>query len=107
MNDAAAGRHPIYFARFDRLHRTEAIAMDNRAGEKISDCRKTDVRMRPHVEAPASLQIRRSHLVEKNKRSNAALLGGRQHAANFESAEIPGPRHEDSLKRLAAGRRFA
>ena len=70
VRDAASGRHPIHFARPDRLRRRKTVAMNDFAFEEIRDSGEIDMRMRPHVEAFARRQMRRSHLIDENKRTN-------------------------------------
>ena len=97
MDDAAARRHPVDRARFDRLHAAETISMNDRAGKQIGDRGQADMRMGPHVDAPARRELGRSHLIEKDERSDATPFQRRQHAAHFESADIARTRHDDAL----------
>src|SRR5437762_12933825 len=79
--------------------------MNDRPGEQISHRGKTDVRMRPHIDARPGRQLSRSYLVEEDERSDALPLCRRQHAANFKSAKIPRTWHDNGLERFAGGRR--
>ena len=97
MDNAPSRGHPVNRARLDRLHAAETIAMNDRAGKQIGDRGQADVRMGPHVDALARRQLGRSHLIEKDERSDATPLQRRQHAAHFEPADIAGTRHDDAL----------
>ena len=77
--------------------------MHDLAGIQVGDRRQADMRMRPHVDL--SRQIRghllRTHVVEEDERPDAAALGPRQHAPDFEAAEIAAPALDDELDRYS------
>src|SRR2546428_12244617 len=89
MRNAAAGRHPVDRARPDRLHRPEAVPVQDLPLEQIGDGGEADVRMRPDVETPAGAERGRSHLIEEDERADHAPPPGGQGAAHVEPvAEI-------------------
>ena len=85
MRDAAAGRHPVDFARTDGGESAEAVAMLDFAVEQIGDGRKPDMRMRAHIDADAGLEFRRAHMIDKDERPDHAALRRGQRAADFEA----------------------
>src|SRR5215813_14714769 len=58
----------IQFTAPDRLHITQAVAVQDFSIEQISDRGEADMRMRRNVESPAAAQHRRTHLVEEYER---------------------------------------
>src|SRR5207245_10184377 len=51
--DASPCRHPVHLARADGLHRSEAVPVQDLAGEEIRDRGEADVGMRPDIHAAA------------------------------------------------------
>jgi uncharacterized protein DUF2721 len=101
MHDAAPGGHPVDVARANRLHRAEAVAMQDLAFEEIGHRGKADVRMRPHVEAFARRERHRAHLVKEHERTDRALARCRQRPAHFEAAaEVTRARNEQSVEHV-------
>src|SRR3981189_1862466 len=89
MDDATARGHPVDIAGPDRLHRAQAVAMQDLALEKVGDGGEPDVRVRAYVEALCRRERHRSHLVEEHERADAAPLGRRHRAAHLEAvAEV-------------------
>ncbi len=101
VHDAAPGGHPVHGAGMNRDLRAQAVAMYDLAVEKVSDGGKADVRMRPHVDAVAGAEHRRSEMVEEDERADHAALRRRQCAMHLEAAEIDRPRHDDVGDRRA------
>jgi hypothetical protein len=98
MNDAAARGHPVQLAGADRLHRAEAVAVQDLAAEQIGHRGEADVGMRPDVESAAGAQQRRPHLVEENEWPDHAALLRRQRPADGKAvAEVGAARHDDGL----------
>src|SRR4030095_917181 len=60
VNDTAARGHPIDFARLDRLHRPEAVAVYDLTGEEVGHRCKTDMRGGTHLKGPALNQTPRT-----------------------------------------------
>src|SRR5207237_5051233 len=101
MHNAAPGGHPIDVARADRLHRAEAIAMQDLALEEIRHRGEADVGMRPHVEALARRERHGAHLVEEHEGAHRALARRGQHPAHFEAAaQVARARNEQSLEHV-------
>ena len=94
MHNALARGHPVDIAGFDALHGAEAVAVDDRALEKIGDRRKADMRVRPDIDALARGKCRRTEVVEKNERPDHLRGKGRQQALNLESTEVFDVRRE-------------
>ena len=101
MHDAAAGGHPVDFARPDRHRGAETVAVHDLAVEQIGDGGKPDMRMRPHVEPVAGAEFRRSEMIEEDERADHARSRGRQRAAHREVAEIDRARHDHLSDRVA------
>ena len=69
--------------------------MHDLAIEQIGHGGKTDVRMRPHVEAVAAVKLRGAEMIEEDKRANHARTRRRQTAANQKViAKIDRARHD-------------
>ena len=100
MRDAAACDHPVHFARTDRLLGAEAVAVHDLAFEQISDCRQTDVRMRPYVHGSrdSAWEIDRAQVIEKNEGSNHTSTRVGEHASDFKSAEVLAPLIDHGLE---------
>ncbi len=67
------------------------------AAIEIGDGRQPDVRVRPHVDASASEELRRPHLVEEDEGTDHLPLRRGQGAAHLEAAEIAGAWDNDGL----------
>ena len=106
VRDAAARRHPVHFARTDRLLRAHAVAMHDLASEEVGERGKADVRMRTHVDAARDRRrkIHRSHVVEEHERADHAPLGEGKDSADFEAAEVAAPLRDRELDRAQAWR---
>src|SRR5207302_8856654 len=72
MNDAVPGGHPVDIARCDRLHGAEAVTVQDFALEQIGDCRQAYVRMRAHVDSGGWGEIRRTHVLDTDERTDQA-----------------------------------
>ena len=103
VRDPAARRHPVDVARPDRLHRAEAVAVEDLAVEEIRHRREPDVRMRPHVEPLARREARRPHVVEEDERPDHLLRDRRQHAPDGEAADVARVGAEEVLDRGGHG----
>src|SRR4029434_3294421 len=66
VNDAPSSGHPIDFARLDRLHRAEAVAMHDLAGEHVGHRCKTDMRVWAHFKGPALNALHRPERMQEN-----------------------------------------
>src|SRR5258708_14831614 len=89
MRNAATGRHPVHIAGLDFLRRAERVAMHLRPFEEVCDRGKTDMRVRPDVYSFPRCKFDWAEIVEEHERSNHAVSGARQYAADVESvAEI-------------------
>src|SRR5664279_460307 len=96
MNDATPGGHPVDLARFDRRRGAKTVAMHDFAVKQISDGGEPDMRMWPHVEAVAGLELRRAEMIEKDERPDHARTRRRQGAPHVKTiAEIDRARHHD------------
>ncbi len=62
--------------------------MDLPAFEKIGDGGKTDVRMRPHIDASSRRELHRTEMIEKNERSDHLGRKGRQQSLHQEAADV-------------------
>src|SRR5262249_7721173 len=101
MNDAAARRHPVDLAGTDRLCVAEAVAMHDFSVKQESQCRESDMRVRPNIDALAVAQDGRSKMVEEDERADHSTSGVREGPADREAAEIDAARHDDLINRLA------
>ena len=70
-----------------------AIAMHHRPFVQIRDRGQPDMRMRPHIDAAASPEFDRPHMIQEHERPHGALLRRRQRPPNLESAQIAAARH--------------
>ena len=93
VHDAPARRHPVHLARQDGLRMPRAIAMHHRPFVQICDRGQPDMRMRPHIDAAASPEFDRPHMIQEHERPDGALLRRRQRPPNLESAQIAAARH--------------
>src|SRR4051812_6088969 len=59
------------------------------------------MRMRPHVEAGAQQEFRRTHLIEEDEWAHHLPLAGGKRPAHFEAAEIACARNYHRLDRVA------
>src|SRR5256885_6160089 len=105
MDYAAAGGHPIDIARRDRLHRAEAVTVQDFAFEQIGDRRKAYVRMRAHVDAAAWRENGRTHVIEKNEWTDHPVRHSGEDSAHREPAEVAGVRLEQGKAACAPARR--
>src|SRR3546814_20604965 len=67
MDDAAARSHQVARAGTDRGEGAEAVAMVDRAFEKIGDGREVDMWVRAHVHALPDVEMRRAELVDEDE----------------------------------------
>ena len=67
MYDPGARRHPVQFAGTDRLLVAEVIAVHELAVEQERHRRQPDVRVRANVDAVTRLELRRTHVIEKDE----------------------------------------
>src|ERR1017187_1547051 len=65
MGDAAPRGHPIYFARYNGLFRSQTVAMHDLAIEQIGDGGKPDMGVGPHIDAAwnSGREVRRPHVI--------------------------------------------
>ncbi len=66
----------------------ETVAMHDFAVEQIGDGGEPDMRVRPHVDAVAGAEHRRSEMIEEDERPDHARARRRQRAMHLEAAEI-------------------
>ena len=97
VDDAAARDHPVHRARPDRLHRAEAVAVQDLALVEVGERGEPDMRVRAHVEAAAGAERGRTDVVEEDERPDHPPLDLRKHAADGEAAEILGPGFEGQV----------
>ena len=62
--------HPVDGAGLDALHGAQAVPVQHRALEQISDRREADVRMRPHVVVVLGPRGDRSEVIEEHERTD-------------------------------------
>ena len=101
MHDAGPRRHQVELPRLDGNGAAEAVAVHDLAVEQIGHGGEPDVRMRAHVDAGADEELRRTHLIEKDKRPDHLPPRRRQGAAHGEAAEVASARHDHLLDGLA------
>ncbi len=65
MSDPLTCRHPIHIARMNGPNRSEAVAMFQRTGKKISHRCQRNVRMRPDIDSVARRESGRPQVIEK------------------------------------------
>ena len=97
VGDAAAGRHPVHFARPDRLFHGGAVAVHDLAVEQISDGGQADVRVRQNIGLgrQSGRQILRPHAIKEDIWPHHAAARVGQHAPYLESANAAGTRRDD------------
>ncbi len=78
--------------------------MIDRAGEQIGDGGEIDMRMWPHVDPGAGIELRRTHLIEEDERPDHRPLLVRQRAVDLEAAEIVGDRMQCLQERIVGHR---
>src|SRR6476661_8600466 len=93
--DSPTRGHPVDSAGLDALFGTKAIPVQERTFEQIGDGRQADMRMRPHVDTAACRKLRRSHVVEKNERTDHSVWMAWQQSPDFESPKVLRVRLED------------
>src|SRR3954468_918181 len=94
VHDAAARRHEVHGAREDCHGGTQAVAVHDFAVEQIGDGCKSDMGMRPHIDAAAGAEYHGTEVVKKNERTDHAASRMRYGATNLEIAEIDAARHD-------------
>src|SRR4030095_8438738 len=97
VNDAASRGHPINFTRLERLHRAEAVAMHDLAGEHVGDRCKTDMRMWAHFKGPALNQLQWAELIKENKGTHRSAFGRWQCPHHVEAADIAAAWHNHGI----------
>ena len=95
MHDAMSGGHPVHGAGLDALHRTQTVAVHQRALEQVRDGREADVRMRPDIDAAPGRQLRGAHVIEEDEWTDGLPRIRRQQSPHFESAEVLGVRRQE------------
>src|SRR5256886_14045438 len=105
MDYAAAGGHPVDITRGDRLHRAEAVTVQDFAFEQIGDRRQAYVRMRAHVDAAARRENGRTHVIEKNEWTDHPVRHSGEDSAHREPAGVAGVRLEPGKAACAPSRR--
>jgi len=86
MDDASPGRHPVDRTRLDALDVSHAVAVNHGTLEQVGHCRESDVRVRSNVKVVLGLNINRSEVIKKHKRSDTALLKRWQYATHHHAA---------------------
>ena len=74
--------------------------MHERAFEQVRHGREPDVRVRPHVDALPRPEVRRSHVIEEDERTDGLQPHRGQHATHGEIAEVARPRFDDALDQV-------
>jgi hypothetical protein len=97
MHNATAGGHPVHLAGANGRKGAKAVPMLDFAIEQISHGRKTDMRVRPHIEAAAGAKFRRAHVIEKDERTYHAALCRWQGPADFKATEIGRARNDHAF----------
>src|SRR5436853_2839908 len=102
MHDAAPGSHPVHRTGMDRRFDAEIVAMNDLAIIEIRERGEADMRMRPHVQPVAALELGGAKMIEEYERADGPARRLRQRAADGESlAEIDAVRHDDDIERVA------
>src|SRR5206468_7150769 len=102
MGDAAPRRHQIHRSRHDLLDIAFAVAMQDRAIEKIGDGREPDMGMRPHIHPLPGNELHWAEMIEEDERANHLAPTMRQCPAHVEAAtQIAHARHDDEFERVA------
>jgi hypothetical protein len=80
-----------------------AVAMHDSAVEKIGDGRKPDVGMPANVHALACDELRRSHLIEEDERTDHLAFGVRQRTVHGKTAaQIAHARNNNQVERITS-----
>ena len=101
MHDAAPGGHPVDRARMDRGFYAEIVAVDDFAVIEVGQGGQPDMRMRPHVEPVAALELGRAEMIEKDERPDRPPAAVRQRAAHRKAIQINAARHHHGFERIA------
>jgi hypothetical protein len=90
MGNAAAGDHPVHFARPYCLLHADGVSVDDFSGKQISHRREADMRMWQYVSFTGQTfgKIDGTHVVEKDERSDHAPLRRRQKPPHLEAADM-------------------
>ena len=102
MGHAAPGDHPVQFAGTDDLVCPGAVPVMEVAAKEVRDSAKTDMRMRPDVDALPGQQFGRAGLIEEDERSDHLPLRRRQGAPNLEAAQVSSARDDERFDRVEA-----
>ena len=97
VHNTLASCHQIDRVFPDGLFETEAVTMKNFAVEQIRNRGKTNVRVRPNIDAVAGRKGGGSHVIEENERTYHSPYRRRQHAAHAETAQLFVSRLDDML----------
>ena len=92
MDYPLPGSHEVYRARMDGRERAKRIAMIDCAFKQIRDCCKIDVRMRANINAATDVELRRTHLVDEDKRADHGPCFGWKGPPYLEVTEVMGDR---------------
>lgn len=87
MDYSATGRHPVYFARFDDLHISEAIPVGHFPAKKVGDRREADMRMSQNVKRFTTYSLKRPEIVDKNERADRTPLPKGKNSPYLERAD--------------------
>ncbi len=110
MHDAASGGHPVHFARPDGGKGAEAVPMLDFAIEQIGDGRKTDMRMRPHIDDRCRREIPPAPCDRERRKDRpcgaapTATLCGSQNRRDRSCAARSRVQWRHSAKLVASGR---
>ncbi len=102
MGHTAPGDHPVQFAGTDDLVCPGAVPVMEVAAIEIGDGAKTDMRMRPNINALAGQELGRAGLIEEDERSDHLPLRRRQGAPNLKAAQVSGARNDEGFDRVDA-----
>jgi hypothetical protein len=103
MADAGARCHPVHLSRYDDLLDPQAVAVGDLALKQIGHGGEADMGVRAHIGIARHMrrQIERTHMVEKNKGTDHAALGERQHAADLQRAQAAPPRFDHHVEHVS------
>jgi hypothetical protein len=91
-----SGGHPVHITGRNALYESEAVAVHQRALKQIGHRGQPDMRMRAHIDRLPRLEANRTHMIEKNERTNGATPRSRQKTPDFKTvAEVFGMRLKD------------
>ena len=88
VHDSTTSCHQIYRLGLNRLHVSKAVAVNDLTFEQVSHSRQPDVRVWAHLDTFSRRKLRRTKVIEKDKRADHVARSGRQNPAHAETTEI-------------------